>query len=88
MHLGQVGFLQLGSDTGVLHQVESGLDRWFTDDGDAHNDWSYRQAFLKRTQAAGKVYLWASSRLQPTISIPSDTRERASSSTGPAARAP
>jgi len=30
---------------------------WFTDDGGAHNDWSYRQAFLKRTQAAGKVYL-------------------------------
>jgi hypothetical protein len=30
---------------------------WFTDDGGWHNDWSYRQAFLQRTQAAGKIFL-------------------------------
>ena len=30
---------------------------WFTDDGGYHNDWSYRQAFLQRTQAAGKIFV-------------------------------
>jgi hypothetical protein len=30
---------------------------WFTDDGGWHNDWSYRQAYLRRTQAAGKPYI-------------------------------
>ena len=30
---------------------------WFTDDGGWHNDWSYRQAFFQRTQAAGKIFL-------------------------------
>ncbi len=30
---------------------------WFTDDGQSHNDWSARQAFLARTEAAGKIYL-------------------------------
>jgi hypothetical protein len=30
---------------------------WFTDDGEFHNDWSYRQEFLRRTQAAGKIFI-------------------------------
>jgi len=35
----------------------SGSSSWFTDDGGFHNDWSYRQAYLQRTQAAGKPYI-------------------------------
>ena len=31
--------------------------QWFTDDGGPHNDWTYRQEFLKRTQAVGKIFL-------------------------------
>jgi hypothetical protein len=30
---------------------------WFTDDGGFHNDWTYRQEFLRRTQAAGKIFI-------------------------------
>jgi Hypothetical glycosyl hydrolase family 15 len=35
----------------------SGSSQWFTDDGGWHNNWSYRQAFLQHTQAAGKIFL-------------------------------
>ena len=31
--------------------------QWFTDDGGSQNNWTYRQEFLRRTQAAGKVFL-------------------------------
>ena len=31
--------------------------QWFTDDGGYHNDWTYRQEFLRRTQAAGKIFV-------------------------------
>ncbi len=36
-----------------------GMDsgQWFTDDGGYHNDWTYRQDFLRRTQAAGKIFV-------------------------------
>jgi hypothetical protein len=30
---------------------------WFTDDGAGHDNWSYRQAFLRRTQSAGKIFI-------------------------------
>jgi hypothetical protein len=34
-----------------------GASGWYTDDGGWHNDWSYRQELLKRTEAAGKIFV-------------------------------
>jgi hypothetical protein len=30
---------------------------WLSDDGGWHNNWSYRQAFLRHTQSAGKIFI-------------------------------
>ncbi len=40
-------FTKWGTDSG----------QWFTDDGGYHNDWTSRQEFLRRTQAAGKIFV-------------------------------
>jgi hypothetical protein len=51
----------LSSSSGAVQEyftkwsMDSG--QWFTDDGGLHNDWTYRQEFLKRTQAAGKIFV-------------------------------
>ena len=51
----------LSYSSGAIQEYYSKWSRdsqaWFTDDGNWHNDWSYRQAFLKRTQAAGKIFM-------------------------------
>jgi Hypothetical glycosyl hydrolase family 15 len=48
------------SSGGVLeHFTKWGGDSsgWLTDDGGYHNDWSARQEFQRRTQAAGKIFI-------------------------------
>ena len=51
----------LASSSGAVQEyftkwsMDSG--QWFTDDGGFHNDWTYRQEFLKRTEAAGRIFV-------------------------------
>jgi hypothetical protein len=51
----------LGYSSGAVQEYYSkwsyNSSGWFTDDGGWHNDWSYRQEFLKRTEAAGKIFI-------------------------------
>jgi hypothetical protein len=51
----------LSSSSGAVQEYftkwSMNAEQWFTDDGGYHNDWTYRQEFLKRTQAAGKIFV-------------------------------
>jgi hypothetical protein len=51
----------IGYTSGAVQEYYSkqgyGPSGWFTDDGGWHDDWSHRQEFLKRTEAAGKIFV-------------------------------
>lgn len=51
----------LSNSSGAVQEyfTKWGMDsgQWFTDDGGYHNDWTSRQEFLRRTQAAGKIFV-------------------------------